>query len=78
MKYRINHVASVIIEGTTKSPFPGKWWHGKNGPIIFVNQWTTIVEVNIGTHGYKDFEKELMETVEEITKRVDKLSRTIE
>jgi hypothetical protein len=32
----------------------------------------------IGTKGYKDFEKELMETAAEIAKRVDKLSLPIE
>ena len=78
MKFRINHVASVIIEGTTKSPFPGKWWHSKSQSAIFVNQWNTIVEVLIGAYYYKDFEKELMETADEITKRVDKLSSVIE
>jgi hypothetical protein len=79
MKYRISEIINMpVFEGSTKSPFPGEWWYANETSSIYVNQWNTIIEVVIGSKGYKDFENELMETAAEIAKRVDRLSQTIE
>jgi hypothetical protein len=78
MKYRISESQIQVFEGSAKSPFPGEWWYSNEESAIFVNQWNAIIEVRIGIKGYKDFEKELMETAAEIVHRVDKLSLPIE
>ncbi len=78
MKYRVSESQIRVFEGSTNNPFPGEWWYANETSSIYVNQWNTIIEVVIGTKGYKDFEKELMETAEEIAKRVDKLSSPID
>ena len=71
MEGRINSVPSVIIPGEPNELFTGKWWYSDGmRSYVFANQWNTIIEISLISE-YDSVKSLLIETVAEISDRID-------
>lgn len=79
MEERINLLSSIISEGGSNGTFEDKWWYSKGiNCYIFLNKYNTIIEVQYDKYQtYAENEPTIIETVLEISKRVDSLSSNI-
>ena len=75
MESRIDNVASIIEEGTSDK-ITCTWWYSYDGwnSAIFVNKWNTIIEVLYSEANNEVIENMLIDTANELAKRVDNLS----
>lgn len=75
MESKINSVACIIEKGNSVE-IEGIWWFSDCIPkAVFKNQWNTIIEVYYYHKDFEDIKPVLFNTANEISKRVDNLSK---